>query len=61
MMGRPCNPNSDLKRLWQFLLPNTPFPQCGTPAETGAASGDQALLAQKQPAGAEPTDANPNA
>jgi hypothetical protein len=29
MMGRPCNPNSDLKRLWQVLLPGTAFPQCG--------------------------------
>jgi hypothetical protein len=29
MTGRPCNPNSDLKRLWQVLLPGTAFPQCG--------------------------------
>jgi hypothetical protein len=29
MTGRPCNPNGDLKRLWQVLLPGTAFPQCG--------------------------------
>jgi hypothetical protein len=58
MTGRPCNPNSDLKRLWQLLLPGTPFPRCGTPAETGAASHAQAPLAQKQPDGAEPAAAN---
>jgi hypothetical protein len=29
MTGRPCNPNSDLVRLWQVLLPGTAFPQCG--------------------------------
>jgi hypothetical protein len=31
MSGRPCNPGSDLRQLWQTLLGNTPFPQCGTP------------------------------
>jgi hypothetical protein len=50
MTGRPCNPNSDLKRLWQLLLPGTPMPQCGMPPETGAASRDDALLAPTQPA-----------
>jgi hypothetical protein len=59
MTGRPCNPNSDLKRIWQFLLPGTQFPQCGTPAETSAAGHAEALLVQKQPAGAAaPTDAD---
>jgi hypothetical protein len=29
MSGRPCNPGSDLRQLWQMLLGNTPFPQCG--------------------------------
>jgi hypothetical protein len=49
MAGRPCNPNSDLKRLWQTLLPDTPFPQCGVPADSAeeiqsaeAASADAA-------------------
>jgi hypothetical protein len=36
MMGRPCNPNSDLKRLWQVLLPDTVFPQCGDAADSRA-------------------------
>ena len=37
MSGRPCNPGSDLRQLWQTLLgKNTPFPQCGAP-EKGAA------------------------
>lgn len=32
MSGRPCNPGSDLRQLWQALLgKNTPFPQCGVP------------------------------
>jgi hypothetical protein len=42
MAGRPCNPNDDLMRLWQSLLPGTPFPQCGIPAGTGAADNDDA-------------------
>jgi len=34
MSGRPCNPGSDLRQLWQALLgKNTPFPQCGTPEQ----------------------------
>jgi hypothetical protein len=28
MVGRPCNPDSDLKGLWRTLL-GTPFPACG--------------------------------
>jgi hypothetical protein len=59
MVGRPCNPDSDLKRLWQFLLPDAPFPQCGLSAETGAASGDEALLAKEHRADPEePVDPN---
>jgi hypothetical protein len=53
MAGRPCNPNSDLKRLWQFLLPGTQFPQCGTPAETGADGPDEAPLTKEQRPGAQ--------
>jgi hypothetical protein len=29
MSGRPCNPGSDLRALWQTLLGDIPFPQCG--------------------------------
>jgi hypothetical protein len=50
MAGRPCNPDSDLKRLWQTLLPGTPFPQCGARSEPGTAVRDDALLADKQTA-----------
>jgi hypothetical protein len=61
MAGRPCNPDSDLKRLWRFLLPGTPLPQCGWPAEADAAERDDASPAQTKPAGAEPTAADRNA
>lgn len=37
MSGRPCNPGSDLRQLWQTLLgKNTPFPQCGVPEQKDA-------------------------
>jgi hypothetical protein len=36
MSGRPCNPGSDLRQLWQTLLGNTPFPQCGVPEQQNA-------------------------
>jgi hypothetical protein len=38
MSGRPCNPDSDFKRLWQILLPNTPPPQCSVPREPESAA-----------------------
>jgi hypothetical protein len=31
MSGRPCNPGSDLRALWQTLLGDIAFPQCGVP------------------------------
>ncbi len=37
---RPCNPSADLKRLWQILLPGTPFPACGMPENSDAAAGE---------------------
>ncbi|HEX5211564.1 MAG TPA: hypothetical protein VFW22_07505 [Pseudolabrys sp.] len=30
MATRPCKPGADEKRLWQRLLPDTPFPACRT-------------------------------
>jgi hypothetical protein len=33
MASRPCKPSSDTKDLWQWLLPQTPFPACGTGEE----------------------------
>jgi hypothetical protein len=35
MTGRPCRPSADLKGIWQFLLPDTAFPACGTAEEAG--------------------------
>jgi hypothetical protein len=61
MVGRPCNPNSDLKRLWQFLLADAPFPQCGSPAETGTAGCDETQLAKEQRADAKEPAADPGA
>lgn len=37
MSGRPCNPGSDLRGLWQVLLGDIPFPQCGTPDQADRA------------------------
>jgi hypothetical protein len=36
MTGRPCKPSADVKRIWQLLLPDTPFPACGTQDNLGA-------------------------
>jgi len=46
MSGRPCNPDSDIKRLWQLLLGGTPFPQCGMPEE---ADKDAAVAEDERP------------
>jgi len=47
MAGRPCNPNTDLKRFWQTLLRGTPFPACGVPGNSDAAAGKCAEPATK--------------
>ena len=39
MSGRPCRPSADLKGIWQFLLPDTAFPACGTAEEAGTERG----------------------
>jgi hypothetical protein len=31
MTNRPCKPDSDLRGIWQMLLPDVPFPACGVP------------------------------
>ena len=40
MTSRPCKADADVKRVWQLLLPDTPFPACGTQdnAEAGASA-----------------------
>jgi hypothetical protein len=50
MAGRPCNPNSDLKRLWQTLLPGTPFPQCGVPPDLVETESQSAEVVNSAPA-----------
>jgi hypothetical protein len=50
MSGRPCNPDSDLKRLWRAFLPGTPFPQCGTPADTASSASENSAPAPGAPA-----------
>jgi len=50
MADRPCNPGSDLKRLWRTLLPGTPFPQCGATDAAGATHHDDDACAAKRTA-----------
>ena len=40
MATRPCKPGADVKRIWQLLLPDTPFPACGAQEPTGADARD---------------------
>jgi hypothetical protein len=40
MIDRPCRANADLKRIWQLLLPDTPFPACAAPADADAAASE---------------------
>jgi hypothetical protein len=62
MASRPCRPDPDLKRIWQTLLPGTPFPGCGVPEPTDAAAGETVKAAVKlrddpaSPAHAVPAD-----
>jgi hypothetical protein len=60
MANRPCNPDADMKRLWQLLLPGTPVPACGVSGdgEPGRAheagpSGRPPKLAPSHPEGGE--------
>jgi hypothetical protein len=29
MIGRPCRPDADFRRLWRTLMPDMPLPACG--------------------------------
>jgi len=42
MAKRPCRTNTDLKRIWQLLLPDLPLPACGTEEKAGAATDENA-------------------
>jgi hypothetical protein len=59
MANRPCKPDADLKRLWQVLLPSTPFPACGAPETPGKT--EKFDSAADHAAGGEPGDAEPTA
>jgi len=54
MSGRPCNPGSDFRGLWQVFLRDMPMPQCPAPAEPGPDTDVQAAdveaVAAKPPA-----------
>jgi hypothetical protein len=45
MTNRPCKPDADLKRIWQTLLPGTPFPACGVAENAEAAASETAAPA----------------
>lgn len=36
MATRPCRADADVKGIWQLLLPDAPFPACGTPGDNAA-------------------------
>ena len=42
MAKRPCKADTDLKRIWQLLLPDTPLPACGTQENADADAGENA-------------------
>jgi hypothetical protein len=42
MASRPCNADTDLKRIWQQLLPDTPLPACGAPKNADADASEDA-------------------
>lgn len=49
MTGRPCNPGSDFKRLWQVFLGNTSMPQCETPSGPRTAEDAKTAAAESTP------------
>ena len=50
MANRPCKPGADVKQIWQLLLPDTPFPACGTQDDKAADARDGvALVDESQP------------
>ena len=57
MTGRPCRPDSDLKRLWRALL-GTPFPACGIAEDADAVDGDRVVAERAENQSAEASAAN---
>ncbi|MGE5166915.1 MAG: hypothetical protein ACM3IH_23205 [Sphingobacteriales bacterium] len=42
MAKRPCRTDTDLKRIWRLLLPDTPLPACGVEENADADAGEKA-------------------
>jgi hypothetical protein len=57
MANRPCKPDADVKRIWQWLMPDTAFPACGT--QDDAAARDSAKPADQPRQDAEARRDNP--
>jgi hypothetical protein len=55
MAERPCKPGTDVKGIWQLLLPDTPFPACGTQEQANAGE----TPADRPPAAAKRGDERP--
>ena len=53
MATRPCRADADVKRIWQLLLPDTPFPACGAQKDAGMAASESAGPLTETPADAE--------
>jgi hypothetical protein len=49
MASRPCKPGADVKQIWRLLLPDTPFPGCGTQDDKAAEARDSAAPADESP------------
>ena len=57
MAHRPCKPDTDMKRLWQLLLPGVAVPACGVTQDAGT-TGESAEPVSK-PRHETPTDPRP--
>lgn len=59
MTNRPCNPDSDLKRLWQMMMPGTPMPSCGTTQGDTGGNNDNAAMNTPAPNTPAPKSSEP--
>jgi hypothetical protein len=50
MANRPCKADADLKRIWQLLLPATPFPACGVQENADADVSESAASSTRDEA-----------
>ncbi len=60
MSGRPCNPDSDLQRLWRIFLRATPMPQCAPQDRRDATDGAGAASEPTLPTKSEPATKSAN-